>query len=473
MAGPSARIIRKAVFINPYPAYASGVNEGTVYPPIGIAYIAAVLERKDIECRIIDAFVHRLLHSEIVRQIRAFKPDLIGITSNIVTARAAVELGSVLRKKFPGTMIVFGGPYATAEDGFVLKKTGANAVVRGEGELTIAELVDRPSRLSEIKGISYRRGIAIKRTPPRDLIEDLDSIPFPAYHLLPDFRLYKSRSRKTPIGWLLSTRGCPYGCIYCNKNIFGRRFRQRSTANVLTEIELLVGRYGVKQIDVLDDNFTLDIGRAERVFDEIIRRRIRVLINFQNGIRADRLTPELVRKMKLAGVYKTGIGIESGDPEIQKIIKKSLMLEKVKAAIRMLRKEKIIVIGFFMIGIPGETGDAIQKTIDFAREVNPHIANFSVVVPLPQTEMFEMVKKNGRFLKTMDEGSSTGFYSDNFSFEYGDINTALITKYTSKAYREFYLRPSKMLDVLTTIRSWGELRWIFDTARPLVRFLCK
>lgn len=439
---------------------------------MGLAYISAVLEKNNLDCKIIDAAALKLGNHEIAKEIGRYKPDAIGISSNIVTARAAMELGKYLKKRFSKILFVYGGPYATAESDLILKKTGGDVVVRGEGELTIVDLVKNPAKLTEIKGITYRNNRSIVRNPDRELIEDLDSIPFPAYHLLPDFNYYRSRSRKTPIGFLISSRGCPYGCIYCNKNIFGRRFRMRSPANVLTEIELLTGRYKVKQIDILDDNFTLYIPRAEKIFDGILERKIKVLFNFQNGVRADRLTPKLVHKMKLAGVYKAGIGIESGDPVIQKIIKKSLDLKTVIRASKLLRNEGIIVIGFFMIGIPGENSDTIQKTIDFAKKVNPNIANFSIVVPLPQTELFEMVKTGGKFLRNVELGTQTGFYADNFTFEYGEINPEFISKHTAKAYREFYLRPSKIIDILLSIKSTGELRWIIDTAKPLVRFLC-
>lgn len=464
--------IKRIAFINPYPYYAKGTNEATLYPPLGLAYLSAVLEKYNIECKIIEASAYQLTPEDVYRQVRAFKPDAVGITSNIVTARAAIELGIGVKKRFPHQLLLFGGPYATAEDGHILKQTHADVVVRGEGETTIIDFVRNVRDFSAVKGISYRKGNEIIRTPPRELIEDLDSIPFPAYHLLPDFRRYRSRSRRDPIGFLLSSRGCPYGCIYCNKNIFGRRFRMRSAANVMTEIELLVGRYKVKQIDILDDNFTLYVARAEKIFGEVIKRGIKVLFNFQNGIRADRLTPRLVKLMKRAGVYKTGIGIESGDSRIQKIIKKSLSLARVKSAIKMLRREGIIVVGFFMIGIPGEDSATIEKTIRFAIDVNPHIANFSVVVPLPQTELFDMVQKGGKFLTPMHQGADTGYYSGDFSFVYGNLNPAFIRKYASYAYRKFYFRPSKIFDILSSIKSPGELRWIVDTAKPLLRFLC-
>lgn len=463
--------IKKIIFIGPYPYYARGINQATLYPPLGVAYLSAVLEKQNIECKIIDAAVFKKSDQEIVREIQVFNPDIIGITSNIITAKAVLELGQKLRKKFPHKLIIYGGPYATAYPETILKKTGGNVVVRGEGETTIVDLIHNLNNLQAVKGISYRIGQKVFHNPSRELIEDLDTIPFPAFHLLPDFKYYRSRSRKTPIGFLMSSRGCPYHCIYCNSNIYGKIFRPRSPANVLTEIELLVGRYGVKQIEVLDDNFTLDMVRAEKIFDEVLKRKIKVLFNFQNGIRADRINLRLVKKMKKAGVYKATIGVETGDPRIQKIIKKSLDLKKVLYASKILRKEGILVFCSFMIGLPGETRESLQKTIDFAIKVNPQVANFMVVVPLPQTELYKMIETEGRFTKQIDFGSDTGFYTDNFYYEIGDVNQKLVHEYTAKAYQQFYFRPSKILDSLLAIRSYKEFIWTMGSTTPLLQVM--
>ncbi len=463
--------IKKIVFIGPNPDYAKGTNEATIYPPLGVAYLSAVLEKYNIECKIIDAAVFNLTDEEVASQIKEFKPDVIGITTNIITAKASIRTGKFLREKFPSMTIMYGGPYATSAPELLLKRTKGDIVCRGEGELTIVDLACNLENPEHIKGISYRKGNAVLHNHDRELIDDLDTIPFPAYHLLPDFKFYRSRSRKTPIGFLMSSRGCPYQCIYCNSNIYGKKFRARSPANVLTEIELLAGRYGVKQIEILDDNFTLDIKRAEKIFDGVLKRKIKVLFNFQNGIRADRLTPQLVKKMKKAGVYKATIGVESGDPRILRIIKKSLDLGKVLKASKMLRKEGILVFCSFMIGLPGENAKSMQKTIDFAIKANPHVANFMVVVPLPQTELYDIIEKEGKFTKKIDFGSDTGFYTDNFYFELGEVNQKLVHEYTAKAYREFYFRPSKIFDTLLTIKSPKELVWTLRSTLPLFRVI--
>jgi len=465
--------LQKILLINPFASYAEGTNPATVYPPMGLGYIASVLEQKGYTCRIIDAGVLQLQPDEILKDIRSWKPNVIGITTNIVTARAAVELGTFLHKKFPHALYIYGGPYATAQPSHVLTETNGDIIVRGEGEETIVETLSLYPKLTTVKGISFQKNRKIIHNSDRPLILDLDTIPFPAYHLFPSFHLYKSRSRANPIGCLMSSRGCPYQCIYCNSNIFGKRFRMRSPDNVLAEIELLVKQYHVKQIDVLDDNFTLNIERAETILTGVIDRSIHVLFNFQNGIRADRLTPKLAHIMKLAGVYKAGIGVESGDLRIQKIIKKSLSLPAVVRAVRLLRKEHIITTCFFMIGLPGETPKTLDHTIDFALKVNPHMANFSVVVPLPETELYRIIKEKGKFIQSIDAGSQTGFYTNNFYFEIGQVNQKLIQKYVSKAYRKFYFRLPKIIDMFSTIKSWSELRWIIDTTMPILKFVCK
>ncbi len=162
---------------------------------------------------------------------------------------------------------------------------------------------------------------------------------------MPPFSLYRGRARKKPVGVILTSRGCPYQCTYCNSSVFGKKFRARSPENVLQELDLLVNDFGIRQLDVLDDNFSLDIPRAEAILDGIIARGYKLLINLQNGVRADGINERIVHKMKLAGVFKVGVGVESGDVRILAGIKKNLSLDKAKEAFRMFRKEGILTSG--------------------------------------------------------------------------------------------------------------------------------
>jgi radical SAM superfamily enzyme YgiQ (UPF0313 family) len=397
----------------------------------------------------------------------------------VVTAQAGEELAKRIKQTNPETIVVFGGPYATNVVEKLLAQSGADCVVRGEGELTLLELVQKGGDVSIINGVSYLKDGKLINNPDAGKIQNLDELPYPAYDLLPPLSKYHSRSRYTPMAPMMMTRGCPHGCIFCSSshtsnNIMGAAVRKRSPQNIVGEIKMLSEQYGVRQIDFLDDNFSQDMEYANKVMDAIIEAKLPVVYNFQNGLRADRLDEPLIIKMKKAGVIKVGIGIESGEQKIVNSVKKSLNLERVREAIRLLRKHGIIVIGFFMLGLPGETAKTIEKTIQFAKETNPHMANFSVVLPLPGTELYRMVEAADAFVKDdTTSGAMTGFYSQMFYYKWGEVTPELVFKYQKKAYNEFYFRPSKVLDLMTTIQSWEELKWTFNSAKNIAGAIFK
>lgn len=465
-------------FVNPFPSGASGINEATIEPPLGLAYLSAVLEERGFECTILDANVLRIKNEKVLKEIGNRNPELVGISMNIVTASAGVELTRMLKEEYPNIPVIFGGPYPTALPTELLRKTPAEAVVVGEGEATVLEVAEKLKRgdnpFAGVNGLFYKETEEkIVSNPPRPLIEDLNTLPFPAYHLLPDLNVYKSRARATPVASILTSRGCPYGCVYCNKNIFGRKFRARSPENVLKEIDLLVKNYGVKQIDILDDNFTLDRERTDRILDLILERGYDLKINCQNGVRADRMDLALIKKMKKAGVFKIGIGVESGDERVSKIIKKHLDLDKAIEATRWAKEEGIIVYGNFMLGLPGDDRESMVKTIEFSKRMDPHIANYTVTVPLPGTEFFEMVEREGRFLEDTTSGISSGFYGSKVYYEMGSVKAVDVKEMFERAYREFYFRPRKLLEILLSIKSLSELQWTLEAAAPLLARLLK
>jgi radical SAM superfamily enzyme YgiQ (UPF0313 family) len=292
--------------INPYPYYASGIQEDTIYPPLGLLYLAAVLEKNGFSASVLDANVLKLSNYEVLKRIKKIKPEIVGISANVVLARAAKELAVMVKKRFPKAFIVMGGPIVSAlpEDFLAVCDT----VVLHEGEETFLELVKRYNCQGEkgvfslfdpIPGIAFKSKGKIFFTKPRNFINNLDDIPFPAYHLLEpniDFYSFKSRARKIPVAPILTSRGCPFNCIYCNKSIFGHIFRVRTPENVFAEVEYLITKYGIRQIDILDDNFTLDQARAEKILDLIIKAKFDLALNCQNGIRADKLTSKLIKK---------------------------------------------------------------------------------------------------------------------------------------------------------------------------------
>ena len=247
----------------------------------------------------------------------------------------------------------------------------------------------------------------------------------------------------------------------------------RSPENLIKEIDMLVKRYGVRQIDILDDNFTINKNRTERILDLIIERDYNLYFNLQSGIRTENLDQNIINKMKRAKIWKVSIGIESGDYLMLKKIKKHLDLNRALEIASMIKKAGIELYGFFMVGLPGDTPEKMQKTIDFAIKMDPDIANFCITIPFPGTELYDMVKREGRFLITVDDGINTGFYANEVFYELENMDKMMVLKYYKKAINDFYFRPRKILRLLTRIRSKDEFKWFFDTGFSVIKNLWK
>ncbi len=467
---------KRVVLINPNCGSASGTNKATIEPPIGIAYLAAYLIKNGHEADLIDANILGLTNEQVGSLMNP-KTDVVGISFNVVSAIAVPALVEYLKRRFPKALFLAGGPHPSALPELSIKEFGFDAVCIGEGEKTFLEVMNKITKnkhpFRQVKGVYYQGKRKVIKNGLRELISDLDLLPFPKLELLPDLRIYKSRARGVPVGVILSSRGCPFGCVFCNKNIFRRNYRSRSVANIISEIEHQIKQFKIKQVDFLDDNLTLDMEKAEKLFDEIIKRKFNLYINLQNGVRADRVNERLIKKMKKAGVFKVSIGVESGDERIQKVIKKNLDLNKVLEATRLFRKYGIKVYGNFMLGLPGDNSKSMQKTIDFARKMDPDIANFMITIPLPGTELYDQVKKKGSFLEEIERGMKEGFYGGRVYYSLPGMATNKVVDYYKKAYFSFYFRPSKIMKILFDCKNFAEVKWLFmavlDTLKPMLK----
>jgi len=456
---------KKVILINPCPAEnTSGINRATIYPPLGLAYIASVLRERNIQVEIIDANIMRLDNSRVLEIIRGKNPDLVGISLNIVTANTGIMLSRQI-KETTDFDVVLGGSFASAVPESIFQKSKADILVIGEGERTIAGICEGKP-LAEIKGIAWRQENGdFVINEPVELIDNLDTIPMPAYDLIPPFRLYRSRACRLPMAAIFTSRGCPYHCTFCNHNIFGKKFRAFSPKRVIEEMEFLISKYGIRQFDILDDNCSFDLAHLEEILDLIIGKKFNILINLQNGIRVDNLTYSTVKKLKMAGVFKVGIGCESADSEILKEVKKNVNLEKIKQAVQWFSREGIITYLFFIIGFPNDTKESITKTIDFARELNPTGANFSALVPFPGTEIYLQLKELGLLKDGLGEGLLAGFTGGKLYHICRYLTQDEILALQAQAYKQFYLRPAKIWEHLRQIRSFSEIRWYLDILR--------
>jgi len=436
-----------------------------IHPPAGLGYLSAVLRDAGYNVIVIDAAAENLSLSKVIKRLKAWEPDVIGITTNITSSRKAIMTARFIRATLEQIPIIMGGPWATIEYRKILKARIADYVVIGEGERTIVELLDKihdKIELNDVKGIAFLKsdGILVK-TEERECITDLDSLPFPAWDLFPPSRKYNYGRRRQPFFPIVTTRGCPYDCIHCTKVVHGYAYRKRSVENVIQEIRYLKEKFGIKEIFIIDDSFNLDINRAEKIMEEIIRNKFNILIRLSNGIRADKITPRLGRKMKAAGVYFAVLGIESGNQQIVNKIGKKLDLKKVITANRILKENKITRGGYFILGHPFDNYETMIQTLNFAKTLNFDYPHFFKAIPFPGTKMYDMIMEHGHFIKnTKADASIDGYTIKSANFEIWDLKNQDVERVFNLSYRWFYLRPKKILEIVSQFRTIHDFWWV-------------
>ncbi len=419
-------------------------------PPLGLLFIAAVLEKEGHKVILQDLNVSP---SELDNLKE--KPDIVGITATTTLVKEAWRLSKIFKKK--GIPVVLGGPHPSALPEESLEY--ADIVIRGEGEETMLQLCNNWDDKENIVGISYKKDDQIIHNSQRPLIKDLDSLPFPAYHLLGDISAYSTPqpvlTQKKKCLTLVTSRGCPYQCNYCFKGVFGPVWRPHSPEYIIKLWRYLVSEFGVEEIGVQDDNFNLDYDRAMKIAEGLAKEKNKVMWTTAQGIRADKVDFTLLSRMKESGFFRTGFGIEAGSQEMIYKIGKSLDLKKVEEAIRLCKKLGIESIGYFMLGNAWDNQETMEDTINLAVKLNPDIAHFTITVPFPSTPLYKLVEKEGKFL--IKDWSLYGYTQGVCYFEIGEAKKDIVEKMYHRAYRRFYLRPKKVAKILTQKSTWLKL----------------
>ena len=421
---------------------------------LGLAMIAAVLKKAGHEVHVIDATAERLNIRRLEKRVGLIDPDIIGISANVSFARKAIITGKWLKIMFPRAKVIFGGPWPTVDYEYLLQNGAADYVVIGEGESTIVDLlksIDMRMPEMDVKGIAFKSGGDIIKTGPRDLITDLDSLPFPAWELFPSPRRYFSNMKGKRFYPICASRGCPFGCIYCSKMVHGYKIRTRSIKNIIEEIKYLKKNYGMDEIIFTDDNFNFDVTRAEQLCDEILNLDFQFSIAFFNGVRADKLPPRLAWKLRQAGAYDISLGIECGDQDIVYQIGKQLDLNKVRYTTKMLKKLLFFIQGFFMVGLPGENIRTMIETKRLAIELDLDMPHFFKVIPFPGTKLYQIIEENGKFLIDMKKNMSFYHFAKP-TYELDGLPHELIDLAIQDMNRSFFLRPKKILLYLRKMR---------------------
>jgi len=444
-------------------------------PSLGLAYLGAVSERQGHTVYIYDGDVENISLEKVLRD---FAPDLVGITANTIQIKSAWRDAAAV-KSLSDIPVVLGGPHPTVLPTESVERPEVDIVVRGEGESTWEELCQwrtfvslgrtmaegewprAISGLQSVPGISYQTPDGqVHHNPDRPVIEDLDSLPLPAYHLFKIDRYTNLQPTvdhiEGPSYPILTSRGCPYRCTYCSQ-IGPRRWRMRSPENVVAEWRWLVRDLGAAEIGVLDDSFNINRQRVLDICDLLIKEELtHVPWIMINGIRANLVDKELLGNMKQAGCIRSAFGVESGNQAIlDSAIGKQLTLEQIRAAFKAAKEVGMEAIGFFIIGLPGETEETMEDTIRFAIELDPVVANFSMAMPFPGTEMSRIVKERGRLL--VKDYDDFAFFEGKASFEMDGMTAELVERKWKEAYRRFYLRPSRVMRTLLKKETWLDL----------------
>jgi radical SAM superfamily enzyme YgiQ (UPF0313 family) len=417
--------------------------------PLGIMALDAWLRRSGRHtAHLFDMRLKKETPEQIVERLLPLNVDVVGLSALTIEKDTIHRLTRFIKASAPATTVVVGGPYATSSRRTLLRDRCIDYVVVGEGEVTFAELLDHldsGSDVSTVPGLVYRRGEDIHETPPRTPLADLDELPIPSWDRI-DMEAYErcevvERFTRLPWAAFYTSRGCPFRCTYCH-DVFGKKFRARSAAKVIEEMELLHDRYGVREFHFYDDIFNF---RKERVLE--ICRRIRekgwkIHLQFPNGVRADMMDTELLAAMKAAGTFRVSYAIESASVRIQKQVRKHLRINRVEKLIEDTDKLGILMHGFFMLGFPGERRDEMQATVDWAVRSKLHTAAFFRVSP------FEGTALSKEYLEPAlaTHGEDFTYYNNPHSLS--AVPAEEVGKLQQRAYLRFYLHPRRMARLL-------------------------
>jgi len=420
----------KILFINPNMRHIGGLL--TVYPPLGILSIAAVLRDKQHGVAVIDADIDNLSFLDIENYIRQHQPTLIGITMTTLQCKAVFTLAEYIKKVFPEIAIIVGGVHPSALKEVILRQCPyIDIVVVGEGEQTFVDLVtiiENRGSLDSVDGICYRENGKNYTTKPREFIENLDSLPFPAFDLVTPLSKYPGPYpvKSHPTIHIMASRGCPFDCQFCSNPIWGKKVRFHSPEYILKEVEWLQTTFHVQEIFFQDDTFNLNKEWLEKICNGIISMGLNKKCVFKSPFRANTnlVSSALLQLLKQAGFWMIFYGVESGDPEVLRSIDKHITLEELKRAFFLTKRSGIRTYASFMIGNLTDTSTSIKNSIKFAKKLDPDYFGFAITMPYPGSRLYEILEKNNQISQSDTMGFKIGEYIiPNKAFLKGEIET--------------------------------------------------
>lgn len=434
----------EVLLINPVDGTAVKNGLGLKIPPLNLMYLAAALEKASIPVKIMDDDLYQVGFEKMASLASKINPTVVGVTATTATIKNALEYVKSIKKVLPNALTVLGGAHPTFLPAETLKsEESLDVVIMGEGEETIVDLAEKYNKtgnsgLSEVRGITYNDDDKIRITEPRPLIKDLDSLPFPARHLVP----FKSYELSNQAGGMITSRGCVFSCNYCSSSlIMGKKFRTRSPENVADELEELSHKYGLREVAFLDDIFMLNKKRAGMIADEINNRDLDV--SFIASSRVNTVDGPLLKSLKNSGMSTLYCGVESGSQRVLDMMGKGITLKQAEDAFKIAKKVGVDVVGSFILGYPGETVKEMDQTIDFSIKLDPDYSQYSILTPFPGTPIYyELKQKN--LLGTENWDKYTVLKSV-INYEKMGLSKKLVERKLTKAYLKFYTRPKYVI----------------------------
>ena len=432
-----------------YGIFACFAKKAGVYPP-NLAYLAAIAENLGHEVRIIDGQVEDISLDEMVERTLMFTPDLIGVTAATPFFHIVGELAEKLKQTIRNIPIMVGGPHIT-----VLKEEAFDSVFDyafiGEADESFPSFLERYEKgedISEVRGILFRERGKVRFTGEAEPIYDLDALPLPARHLLKVDKYKIGTLQGTKVFTSIMTmRGCPFKCIFCSTDVFGKKVRKRSPKLVVDEIKSVVNDYNIRHFIILDDTLTLDRKHILEICDLIEEEKLD--ITFEGSTRANLVDEELISRMATAGLIRLSFGLESVDENIRRIMRKEVPLESHIIANKLTNKYDIETLNSCMIGLPGETLDTVKKTLSFLRDSREiKQANISIAVPYPGTELYEMAKRGDCELKLLVDDFSKFRRYNAAVMSVGDLSPEDLIKLQNDAFASIYLAPWRLIPML-------------------------
>lgn len=424
--------------------YGTLAGAGNTLPSMGLLYLSSVVRKNGYKTGVVEASSLGLNYEEALKQILSFSPDYVGITATTVSIFHAAKLAGKIKEKNKDIKVIIGGPHLTA----VPKETmemfpNFDYAVIGEGEETIVELLkylDNRGNTDDVKGIAYRyhQNGTVGINERRKLIDDLDTIPFPAWDILSDFpkgyHPVAIRCRKYPAAHLLTSRGCPHKCIFCDTSVFTKKYRAFSAEYILEMIKILYNKYGIREILFEDDVFVIFKKRLIEICEGLLKENLK--ISWSCLGRANAVKPDILKLMKKAGCWQIGFGIESGDQKVLDFAHKRITLEQMEEAVRWTKEAGMETKGFFILGFPLETDESIMNTINFSKRIMLDDISVNLMTPFPGSEIYNIADKYGKFNKDWSKMNMLQSV-----FIPNGLSEDRLNYYNKKMLKEFYLRP--------------------------------